>query len=667
MGRRQADEEAAPQGLSPDPGWAPAPSATAGRHGRVLRSRIALLVPLLALAPGLAACDSVAEQVAGPDPEPVAEALAEALAAGDLTDAPLVDGEAAEQERAAIVEGLGEVTPSVGLIDLEESGDTATATLSWSWPFATEWTYESTARLERAGDGWLAIWDPAVVEPTLGADETLDATTLLPRRGDIMGARGLAVVTERPVVRIGIDKTLVGAKQALADARELAALLDLDAGAFVDSVDAAGDAAFVEAIVLRTEDVSSVMGMALARIDGARRVSDEVPLGPYRGFAAPIVGTVGPVTAEMVEESPETYRPGDEAGLSGLQARYDEQLRGTPGTSIDAVPSEEAAEAGAEVRELFRAEPVAGEPLRTSLDVDLQAEAESVLSRTGPASALVALDPRTGAILAAANGPGTGGTNLATYGQAAPGSTFKTVSALALLRAGLTPDSTVDCPATTTVDGKEFGNYSDYPAGFVGRIPLRQAVAQSCNTAFITSRGEVGGTDLYDAAASLGLGIDHDLGFPAYFGQVPQPESETEAAADLIGQGRVLASPMVMATVAASVQAGRTVVPWLVADHRDDPPEGAAPLTGAEAAALRSMLRSVVTDGSGRGLLDVPGPELVAKTGTAEFEDGGKVLTHAWMVAAGSDLAVAVYVDEGESGSRTAGPLLEDFLRRARR
>jgi len=90
-------------------------------------------------------------------------------------------------------------------------------------------------------------------------------------------------------------------------------------------------------------------------------------------------------------------------------------------------------------------------------------------------------------------------------------------------------------------------------------------------------------------------------------------------------------------------------------------------LTGGEASALRSMLRAVVTDGSGRGLLDVPGPELIAKTGTAEFEKDGEVLTHAWMVAAGSDLAVAVYVDEGESGSRTAGPLLEAFLRAARR
>lgn len=632
----------------------------------MLRSRF--LLPLPAVLVLLSGCTEVQEAVAGPDPEPTARALAEALAAQDLAGAPVGGAERAEQERAAIVEGMGGVAPQVGLVDLEESGETATATLSWSWPVVTggdsvEWTYESTAELERAGEGWSAVWAPSVVEPSLADGERLDLVTLTPRRGDVLGADGLAVVTQRPVVRFGIDRSQVGEARAVEGARRLAALLDVEAKAYADRVEAAGAAQFVEAITYRRDDVPPAVAQGYDAIPGALAVPGELALAPTRDFAAPILGSVGPVTAEMVEESPETYRPGDVAGTSGLQARYDDRLRGTPGASVDVLPAEGS---DAEPREVFRAEPTPGEPLRTSLDLDLQSAAEAVLADTGPASALVALDPGTGAILAAANGPGTGGTNLATYGQAAPGSTFKTVSSLALLRAGLTPDSAVDCPATTTVDGRQFGNYSDYPASAVGRITLRQAVAQSCNTAFISERGELRGTDLFDAAASLGLGLDQDLGFPAYFGQVPQPETETESAAELIGQGRVLASPMVMATVVASVQSGRTVVPWLLRDYRPDPPEGATPLTGGEATALRSMLRAVVTDGSGRGLLDVPGPELIAKTGTAEFERDGTVLTHAWMVAAGSDLAVAVYVDEGASGSRTAGPLLEAFLRAAR-
>jgi cell division protein FtsI/penicillin-binding protein 2 len=280
----------------------------------------------------------------------------------------------------------------------------------------------------------------------------------------------------------------------------------------------------------------------------------------------------------------------------------------------------------------------------------------------------VAIRPSTGEILAAANGPGNGGQNLATYGQAAPGSTFKTVSSLALLRAGLTPDSVVPCTRTVTVDGKQFKNYSDYPSSALGDIPLRTAVANSCNTAFISQASKLSGTDLFDAGVSLGIGLDHDLGFPAYFGKTdPDTSSQTGAAAQLIGQGTILASPMVMATVIASVQQGALVVPRMVEGVDVTAPDGAAPLSDAEVAALRSMLRGVVTDGSGRGLLDVPGPPVIAKTGTAEFGTGNDLQTHAWMVAAQGDLAVCVYVEVGESGSGTAGPILEAFLRAAQR
>jgi cell division protein FtsI/penicillin-binding protein 2 len=247
----------------------------------------------------------------------------------------------------------------------------------------------------------------------------------------------------------------------------------------------------------------------------------------------------------------------------------------------------------------------------------------------------------------------------------APGSTFKSVSSLALLRSGLTPDSVVPCTSSIVVDGKRFENYDDYPSGALGDVPLRTAIANSCNTAVISQAGKVADGDLATAAASLGLGIDHDLGFPAYFGSVEPPASETEAAADLIGQGTVLASPMAMATVIASVQAGHTVVPRLLESVDVSVPDGIAPLTATEAGQLRSLLRAVVTSGSGTGLLDLPGPPAIAKTGTAEFERDGKVLTHAWMIAAHGDLAVAVFVDVGSSGSGTAGPILEAFLRAA--
>jgi len=617
-------------------------------------------LPGVALVLLLTGCSDPLEQVSGPDPEPVAEALADGLAAGDLAEVPVGgDGAAAAgEELAAIVEGMGEIAPSVSVAEVSESGDTATVTLGWSWPVsAQEWSYTSEARLTLVDDAWQVAWEPAVVEPSLRPGGTLDLTGTTAERGEILGRGGRPIVTDRPVTRFGIDKSAVPAARAVASARDVAELLDLDVAAYAGRVRAAGDEAFVEAVVLRREDVPVEVGSGYQRIKGALALRDTLPLAPTREFAAPIIGTVGEPTAEMIEEDPDRYAVGQQVGLSGLQLRYDEQLVGTPGVVVSRVSSD-----GKE-KELFREDAQPGEPLGLTLDPGLQQTAERLLADVGPASALVAVEPSSGAILAAANGPGTEGYNMATYGQFAPGSTFKSVSSLALLRSGLTPTSATPCTATVTVDGKQFENYDDYPAGGLGDIPFRTALANSCNTAFIAERERLDRTTLADAAASLGMGVDHDLGFPAYFGQVPPARSETEAAADMIGQGRILASPMTMATVIASVQAGETVLPSLVrgldVEQADVPP-----LESGEAGTLRAMLRGVVTSGSGALLADVPGPPVIAKTGTAEHvADGGDLRLHAWMIAARGDLAVAVFVQDGQSGSATAGPILEAFLR----
>ncbi|WP_248579422.1 penicillin-binding transpeptidase domain-containing protein [Nocardioides sp. InS609-2] len=597
---------------------------------------------LTALAATLTACDL--PWSGGPDPEPVLEKLAVALEAGDVP---------ADME--PVLAEVADLPHSVTAAPAKIEEDAATSALTWQWEVAGEpWEYDVPVELNLVGDEWQFDWTPTLIHPELTDGDTLDTTTINSARGPITGAGDLPLVTGRDVVRFGIDRSLIDPAQADASARALAALMQVDPERFATSVVKAGPKAFVEAIALRTEDVDPAVSAGLEAIPGARAVPGTQQLGPTRGFAAPIVGTVGPVTAEMVEEKPDTYAAGDVAGLSGLQARYDDQLRGTPGLVINRVTGD-----GEE--ELFRVDQVDGQPLATTLDENLQVAAEKILADVGPASALVAIRPSDGAILAAANGPGAGGYNNATFGQLAPGSTFKTVSTLALLRAGLTPETPVPCTASIVVDGKPFENYDDYPDDRLGTIPLRSALANSCNTAFISQRDKIPAGGLAEAAAALGLGVDHDLGFPAYFGQVEPPASDTEGAADMIGQGSVLASPMTMASVIGSVQAGHTVVPKLltstVATEQTPIPE---------AEALRGMMRGVVTDGSGTFLNALPGPPVIAKTGTAEFDRDGKRLLHAWMVAAQGDLAVAAFVDEGVGGRVTAGPLLEAMLRAGR-
>lgn len=617
-----------------------------------------MLVLGMLLVPALAACGGHH----GPSPEPMADSLAIGLARGDISAVRLTGATAADAQSqyAAEIAGLGGVKPKVTVASVATEGDhAATATLSWSWPLGSGWHYTTKASLRSGTDGaWKAEWTPSLVQPSLEAGETLHASTVAARRADILGPHGVGLVTDRPVVKFGVDRLKVSASKAPASARSLARLVGIDVAPYVAQVKAAGPKAFVQAIVYRQDEVPAAVTAHYTDIKGVDAIATELPLGITKEFAAPILGTVGPVTAEIVKDNPGVYQAGDLAGLSGLEARYDAQLRGAPGVVVSAVDS------SGKGRTLFKEAAHRGPPLRLTLEPRLQLLAERILSTVGPPSALVAIRPSTGDILAAANGPGNNGYDDATYGRYAPGSTFKTVATLALLRQGVTPSSTVDCPTSVDVDGKVFTNDSEYPPGANGRITLATALANSCNTAYINERTRLGSSDLVSAAASLGMGVDHDLGFPAYFGNVVPPASQTTKAADMIGQGQILASPMTMATVMASVVAGHTVVPRLVTSVRP-PPVRTPAITPSQDAALKQMLRGVVLGGTGEGLRDVPGPPVIAKTGTAEFDSGGQRLTHAWMIAAQGDLAVCAFVNVGHTGAGVAGPLLEQFLRGA--
>jgi cell division protein FtsI/penicillin-binding protein 2 len=608
---------------------------------------------------GLAGCAGGDD---GPEPDPTADALATGLATGDLSKVRFVE-ESPAAVQDAYQEALGDladVKPKVTVASVAEGKDgKATATLDWSWPIGGGWAYSTTAPMTASGTTWEVTWSDEVVEPSLESGEKLETTTIGAKRGDILGPHGVGLVTERPVVRFGVDRLKVGPAQAPDSARRLARLVGIDVAPYVKQVKAAGPKAFVQAIAFRQDEVPAAVMTHYNDIKGVDAIADDIPLGITKEFAAPILGTVGPVTAEIIKDNPGVYAVGDLAGLSGLEARYDGQLRGTPGVVVSAV------DAKGDERQLFKSQEVDGTPLHLTLEPRLQLLAERILSDVGPASAIVAIRPSTGAILAAANGPGNNGYNDATYGRFAPGSTFKTVSTLALLKEGETPSSPVDCPTSVTVDGKVFTNDSFYPQSANGRITLATALANSCNTAYINERTKLGSNDLVDAAATLGMGVDHDLGFPAYFGNVVPPTTETTKAADMIGQGQVLASPMTMATVMASVVAGHTVVPQLITSVNPEQ-TNSEPLTAAQDATLRRMLRGVVLRGTGVGLRDIPGPPVIAKTGTAEFDRGGKRLTHAWMIAGQGDLAVCAFVDVGQTGAGVAGPLLEQFLRGAR-
>ena len=295
-------------------------------------------------------------------------------------------------------------------------------------------------------------------------------------------------------------------------------------------------------------------------------------------------------------------------------------------------------------------------PVPTTLDADWQSAAEKALASRagGKNAALVALRIDDGEILAVANSPSTG-FNRALSGTYAPGSTWKIVTSSALLiEDAVAPDDVVDCPKYLTV-GKKFQNVelSEHPGA-----TFRKDFTESCNTAFISLRDRLGDGQLGDVARKyFGVGQEWHVGAPTYDGSVPVPKDETEKAASMIGQGRVQANPLIMASVTATAVSGTFHQPSLTAGTEDE--TRTTPLPRGVVTQLRAMLRATVTDGTAKVLSDLPG-EIGAKTGTAEVSDDQD--NNGWLVAHRGNVAVACVVEEGVTGGGSAGPIVHSLL-----
>lgn len=596
-----------------------------------------------------------------PGPRDAAEQLASAWSAGRPHDGPVADpGEVAETY-PQVVEGLGAPPPTVELLTVgDPGGDGPTIAryrVTWDVGGGAPFTYPTSARLEESTDGWLAAFSPAVVHPSLDDGGRLLRRRLLPERADIVGADGSPLVTARPVVHVGVEPARVQDLAALTGT--LATMLDIDGVRLAERIEAAAAHAFVPVTTLRA-DAYEPLRDQLQPLPGTVFRRGELPLAPTRAFARPLLGAAGEVTAELVEQHPDRYQAGDIAGLSGLQRRFDAELAGAPGVEVVAVDGDEP---NGEV--LHRQAPTPGRPLRVTLDERVQGAAEAALASVELPSALVAVRISDGHVLAAANGPGTGGSEIALSGRFPPGSTFKVITTAALLDEGLDPESIVGCPESAVVEGRRFRNAEQ---GVLGDVPFRAAFAQSCNTTFVGLAAGLDDDALRRSARRFGLGLNSDLGVGAYRGEIPVNDSAVDRAASAIGQGRNLVSPLALADVAATVARGRHLTPTLVlapeAGPVDEPVAG--PLDPAVAATLQSLMRSVVTDGSGQALAEVGGEPVHGKSGTAEYGTEDPPRTHTWFIAYRGDIALSVLVAETADGfgGRLAAPIAADFLNR---
>ncbi|WP_432925238.1 penicillin-binding transpeptidase domain-containing protein [Microbispora sp. CA-135349] len=292
--------------------------------------------------------------------------------------------------------------------------------------------------------------------------------------------------------------------------------------------------------------------------------------------------------------------------------------------------------------------------VRTTIDYEVQAAAARALDGVQRA-AIVAVRPSTGEVLAVADRLGGLG---AFENKYPPGSTFKTITAAALLTNGLSPDSTVECPASYQIPFNR--SISNYQNENHGAVTLRQAFALSCNTTFARLTVErLNGDTLVDQARAFGF-VQGESAGTSTCGSLQRPENQDALAEDSFGQGTVEATPLCMALVAAAVESGE----WRPARPlADEAPQGelpqSVPLPSTVAEGLRSLMSAVTIDGTaaGAGL-----PQGVAgKTGTAEDGKGGQ--DHAWFIGYRGDLAFAVFVEHGGTGRGAAVPIAARFLK----
>jgi hypothetical protein len=303
----------------------------------------------------------------------------------------------------------------------------------------------------------------------------------------------------------------------------------------------------------------------------------------------------------------------------------------------------------------------------TTLDAHLQAVAETAVRNSGklkglPAS-VVALDHSNGHILAIAYANTGGDGNTAINAAQPPGSTMKIITAATLFDHGqMTPTSPAPCTPDATVYGQTFHNDNNEARA---DTTLTSAFAMSCNTSFIKAGFQKlvnnGDASLLskEAANVFGLG-DWSIGggVQTTNPSVPGDPQGGDQGAQFIGQGKVVMSPLVLASLAATVRHGGFEQPIIMPGQPQTP--AAEPISGSTAANLRTLMHAAAHDSDGTATPRLGGlAGTGAKTGTAEVGSKG---TDGWFTAYDGRIAAASLVIGGSTGVDSAGYVVQALL-----
>ncbi len=425
---------------------------------------------------------------------------------------------------------------------------------------------------------------------------------------------------------------------------------------------------------------------------------------PQDGFAAHVMGYVGEIS-EAELDSPQfiDYHQGDVIGKDGLERQYDQTLRGVDGQQRVLVDN-----MGHERQMENTQEAVPGKDLKTTIDLDLQAVAE--LAMDGKRGGVVALDPRTGEVLAMVSRPAfdpnkfTGRIsrtdwneiagdpfkplmNRAIQAEFAPGSTFKPFTALAGLESGVIDDTTeFHCPGGASFYGHYFACWRQKQGGH-GNISLHRAIAQSCDVFFYNVANRLGIDRLAHYAELAGFG--HKTGI-----DLPNERESTmpstrwkmrmfrqkwyagETISVGIGQGAVTVSPLELAAAEGGLAVrGNWYQPHLV---KTTAPKlvRTGNLNSDNVEQVISGMYGVVNEPGGTGYpAKLPNVKVCGKTGTAQLASnqllkgtklGQTMKDNAWFVGyapeEAPEIVVVALFENGEHGDR-AGWIVRDVLK----
>ncbi|HYL64628.1 MAG TPA: penicillin-binding protein 2 [Candidatus Methylomirabilis sp.] len=430
------------------------------------------------------------------------------------------------------------------------------------------------------------------------------------------------------------------------------------------------------------------------------------------GFMSHASGYVGEVSEQQIEASNGKLRPGDMAGKSGLERQYNDILTGTDGMRRMIVNS-----VGKEMKELGHLpeqEPIPGKQIQLTIDYDLQQVAEQSLGQRP--GAVVALDPRTGEVLAMVSRPTPDPNdfairipaeewkklnddplhpllNRAIQAQLAPGSVFKIVTATAMLEDHVPDENfTTFCPGYGTFFGRQYHCYVYYAKSGPkahGVLGLHEAILKSCDVFFYNVGMRLGIDRLSYYAMKLGLGRRTGIDLPSEEpGLMPTQEwvertfhrkwYAGEVISVAIGQGMVTTTPLQLARMIGGLASGGVFKqPHMLKD---------APHVGEERFPVSESTVEKVTDamwgvinetGGTGGHLKLAGIEFSGKSGTAQVigydkmalvRKGTQFADNAWFVGyapkRNPEICVAALVQEsGQHGGEAAGPVVRDIVK----